>query len=84
MIGIRTRHNLFHPLMLIIFSCLREIDSILIKRIGFSGSLLLAYLMFFGEFIAGLLLFLYHLSFLKKRKEVKIIGIELIHSKKKI
>ena len=84
MIGIRTRHNLFYPLMLFIFSSLREIDSICIKRIGFRCPSLLTYLMFFGQFIGGLLLFLYHLSFIKKRKEVKIIGIELIHSKKNL
>ena len=82
MIGIRTRQNLFYPLMLFIFSLLREIDSILIERIGFSGSLLLTYIMFFAEFVAGLLLFLYHLSFLGGKKEVKILGIKLIQGNK--
>ena len=61
---------------------MREIDSILIERIGFSGSLLLTYIMFFAEFVAGLLLFLYHLSFLGGKKEVKILGIKLIQGNK--
>ena len=78
MIGIRVRHNLFYPWMLFIFSLLREIDSIFINRIGFSDLLLLTFIMFFAEFIAGFSLFKYHLSFLEKKKEAKFLGIKLI------
>ena len=64
MIKIGVRYNLIYPLFLFIFSFLREIDSIALSKIGFNGSLLLTFLMFFAEFISGLILFIYQTSFL--------------------
>lgn len=80
MIKITTRRNLLYPLMLFIFSICREIDSLLIGRIGFSGSLLLTFLMFFAEFIAGFCLFIYHITFLYRKNTSKFMGIKLIQA----
>ena len=80
MIKIRIRYNLFYPLMLFVFSFLREIDSIFISRLKFNGSLLLTFLMFLAEFMAGLLVFLYNYSFLKKRKKSTYKKIKLIQA----
>jgi hypothetical protein len=76
-IGIR--HNLLYPLMLIIFSFFRKIDSILMfEIIEFKCSLLLTLLMFLSEFFSGLILFQYHLTFLKRERKSTFMGIELI------
>ena len=78
MIKIRTRHNLLYPLMMFFFSISREIDSILISRIGFSGSLLLTFLMFSAEFVAGFCLYIYQNTFFNSNKKVTFMGIRLI------
>ena len=80
MIKIRIRYNLFYPLMLFVFSFLREVDSIFISRLKFNGSLLLTFLMFLAEFMAGLLVFLYNYSFLKKRNKSTYKKIKLIQA----
>ena len=81
MIKIRTRYNLLYPLMLFVFSFLREVDSIFISRLKFNDSLLLTFLMFLAEFIAGLLIFSYNLSFFKERKKSTYKKIKLIQAK---
>ena len=84
-IKIGFRNNLFYLLMLIIFNFLRKIDSIIMdKIIGLSGTLLLTFLMFLGEFIAGLSIFIYQISFFPKRKKSTFLGIKLIQAKSDI
>ena len=84
MIRLGIRNNLFYPGMLIISSLLRQIDSIIMKEIiGFEGiSLLLTLIMFFSEFIFGLIFFKKNINFLskyeKKNKEYKYMKIKLI------
>ena len=76
-IGIR--YNLLYPLMLIIFSFFRKIDSILMNYfIGLEDSLLLTLIMFLSEFFSGLILFRYHMAFLKRERKSTFMGIELI------
>jgi len=84
MIKIRTRYNLLYPLMLFVFSFLREVDSIFISRLKFNDSLLLTFLMFLAEFIAGLLIFSYNLSFFKGRKKSTYKKIKLIQAKEEM
>ena len=82
-IKIGIRKNLIYPLMLIIFNFFRKIDTIIISKIlEFESSLIMALLMFIGEFIAGLTIFLYELSFLPKRKNSKYMKIKLIQGPK--
>ena len=87
MIKIGARNNLFYLLMLTIFNFLRNIDTIIMfKLTGLNSSLLLTTLMFFGEFIAGLFIFIYQISFfLRKKRVVKtFMGIELIQASSQI
>ena len=84
MIKIRTRYNILYPLMLFVFSFLREVDSIFISRLKFNDSLLLTFLMFLAEFIAGLLIFSYNLSFFKGRKKSTYKKIKLIQAKEEM
>ena len=82
-IGIR--YNLLYPLMLIIFSFFRKIDSILMYDIiGVKGSLLLTLIMFLSEFFSGLILFRYHMAFLKRENKSTFMGIELIEGETEI
>ena len=69
MIKFAWRRNLIYPLQLIIWHLSRNIETKLISYLfNFSGSLTYTPLMFLGEFISGLLLFLYQKHFLKKKK----------------
>ena len=71
--------------MLTIFNFLRIIDLIIMDQvIGLDASLILTFLMFLGEFIGGLLVFLYQKSFFRKQKTLKFMGIKLIQSKSDI
>ena len=81
MIKIGLRNNLFYLLMLTIFNFLRNVDSIMMNQIiGLKSSLILTFLMFFGEFIVGLFIFIYQISFLRKKKRIEntFMGIKLI------
>lgn len=81
MIKIGTRPNLFYPMMFVIFNGLRKIDSIIMKKyFDFSGDTLLIFLMFFADFLSGLIIYLSHLKFLRKKDTgaYKFMGIELI------
>jgi len=81
MIKIGTRPNLFYPMMFIIFNGLRKIDSILMKKLfALSGDTLFILLMFLADFLSGLIIYLSHQKFLRKKDEgaYKFMGIELI------
>ena len=81
MIKIGTRPNLFYPSMFIIFNGLRKVDSIIMKRyFKFSCDTLFIFLMFFADFLSGLLIYLSHQKFLRKKDTgaYKFMGIELI------
>ena len=85
MIKIRTRHNLLYPLMFIIFNSSRKIVSIVMKNnFNLSGSILLTFIMFFADFISGLLVYIYHLKYLRRKRATKFMGIELIQAPSEI
>ena len=70
MIKFATRPNLIYPLQLLIFDTLRDVEVILIKHFfGYKNSTLLSFLMFIGEFIVGLIFYLYYKKYLTKHKE---------------
>ena len=80
-IKIGIRNNLLYPLMLIIFNSLRRVDSLIISKVlKFKTSLIMTPIMFGGEFFAGLIIYLYELSFLPKRKKSKHMHINLIQA----
>ena len=87
MIRIGIRHNLFYPGMLILSNFFRRLDSIIIKdAIDFKKTTsILTVIMFFSEFISGLIFFKINNNFLfniwKKNKEyeyMKYMKIKLI------
>ena len=93
MIKIGIRNNLIYPLMLIINTSIRKIDSILMIKINnFEASLFLTFIMFFGEFVFGIIIYLSNLLFLTKNKKSKenasrnssLLGIKLIQRKSKL
>ena len=77
------RRNLIYPLQLIIWQLLRKIETIIIGHFfNFNDSLFYTPLMFLGEFISGLIFFLYQKNFLKEKKVApKIFSINLIYNK---
>ena len=81
-IQIGIRRNLLYPLLLIVFTFFRKVDSITMnKACKFEGSLLLTLIMFLAELISGLLLFIYYNSFLKKRSVTNYMGIKFVQPK---
>ena len=63
------RLNLIYPIQLLFWTLIRKILGIILdKEYNFSKNLLFTLLMFFAEFAAGLILYLYHISFLKKNR----------------
>ena len=83
MIKFALRHNLIYPLQLIIWNLLRKIETILISNLfNFSDSLVYTPLMFIGEFVSGLFIFLYQKKFLKKEQKqpIKFFSITLIQT----
>ena len=69
MIKAATRPNLRYPLQLLLYKELRNIESILINRLlKFDDALLFTLLMFLGEFLSGLIIYLYQIKILKKNK----------------
>ena len=79
MIKFALRRNLIYPLQLIIWNLLRKLETILISYLfNFDDSLVYTPLMFFGEFISGLIIYNYQNKFLKKeKKQIKIFSITL-------
>ena len=73
MIKIGLRHNLIFPLILILFNCLRKTDTIIMEKLlHFNGSnSLWTLLMFLGEFVAGLIIYIYQKTFYQKIKKGK-------------
>ena len=81
MIKFAWRRNLIYPLQLIIWHLSRNIETKLISYLfNFSGSLTYTPLMFLGEFISGLLLFVYQNRFLKKKQVQKFLSLTLIYN----
>ena len=81
MIKIGLRHNLRFPLILIIFNCFRRIDLIIMeKSLRFDiFTSLLTLQMFLGEFVVGLIIYVYQKNFLSKKKSRQtFMGIELV------
>ena len=79
MIKFGIRRNLFYAMMFVIFNLLRKFDSIImINNFEFYGSFILTISMFFADFISGLIVYLYHLKYLKEKETTKFMGIELI------
>ena len=78
------RRNLIYPIQLLIWSCLRSIDKTLLKYLfSFSKSIIFTMLMFLGEFLAGLILFIYQKRFTKRRKPLIMTQKSLVLLKKK-
>ena len=71
MIKISFRRNMRYLILLFVYYYIRQIlGMVMSKVVHFSESLTLTFLMFFGEFLGGLAIILYHkLSFYKKGKE---------------
>ena len=81
MIKFGIRQNLYYPFMLIIFSTLRQILSILMdEKIEFDASLILEFIMFLSEFSTGLILAIYNKKLMGNKKEINkdFMGIKLI------
>ena len=71
MIKFALRPNLIYPLQLIIWNLLRKLETMLINYLfNFSDSLIYTPLMFLGEFLTGLGIFLYQKKFLQKKKQL--------------
>ena len=70
LIRIYLRPNLINPFLLIICTIIRQIISrILTELYIFEKRYILLILMFFGETVGGLILFIYHYNFLKNKKK---------------
>ena len=85
MIKFALRPNLIYPLQLIIWNLIRRLETMLIGYLfNFSDSLFYTPLMFIGEFVSGLIIYLYQQKFLKKEqnnKPVKLFAVTLIQGK---
>ena len=69
MIKFGTRHNLLYPMMFLLFTGIRKIDSIMMKELtDFNGSLFLTLIMFIADFVGGIIVYSYHLKFLKEKE----------------
>ena len=85
LIKIGIRQNLIYPLMIIVFTFFRKVDSIIMSRfLHFDGSVLLTLIMFLSESVTGLIFFIYYLNFMKRAKIAKFMGIKLIQAAKNI
>ena len=74
MIKYATRRNLKYPLLLLLFNTLRDIDYNLIRSLlDFHYLSILHILMFFGEFLGGLIYYIKEIKFLSKNKKINII-----------
>ena len=72
MIKFALRPNLIYPLQLLLFSCIRDVESMLVNYFYvIKNPSICALLMFLGEFITGLIFYLYHKKFLRKDKQEK-------------
>ena len=79
-IRIGIRHNLFYLLMLILFNFLRNVDLIALDKVfKFNTSMIFVILMFFGEFFAGLIIYIYQNNFCEKIIIFQNLNIYLKH-----
>ena len=77
------RHNLIYPTILLLWILLRRGDTFILSKVyNFSKNVIFTLLMFFAEFITGLLLYFYQKSFLHKKKAKK--GAILIYKENKM
>ena len=66
------RRNLLHLLQLILWNFIRKIETTLMSKfLGFGSSILNTLLMFLGEFLFGLILYVYQRKYLTVEKEKK-------------
>jgi hypothetical protein len=86
MIKFAVRNNLYYPLMLILFTFLRNITDILLKAIfNLKSPYFTSILIFFSEFLFGSMTILYNYSSSENSsKIIKSMGIKLIQRKTKI
>ena len=85
MIKFSFRYNLVFPIMQSLCTLIRKIVCIImIKVIKFNNSFILAFSMFFSEFIFGLVLYQYHINFLSKNIRGKFMGLKLIESSRRL
>ena len=87
MIKFAFRKNLIYILQLILWNLLRKIEKTIIsKSLGFEISSIFTILMFLGNFIFGLIFYLYQLQFLKKNKNEpsKFMSITLLQKENEL
>ena len=87
MIKFAFRKNLIYILQLILWNLLRKIEKTIIsKGLGFEISSIFTILMFLGNFIFGLIFYLYQLQFLKKNKNEpsKFMSITLLQKENEL
>ena len=84
MIQFSSRRNMRYLFFLLACHYTRKIEGMIMSKvIHFSDSLTLMILMFFGEFLGGLVVFLYNHLYFERRKKLggKNIGVKLIQGK---
>ena len=86
MIKFALRRNLIYPLQLIIWHFLRNVETILIGHFfNFKNSQIYTSIMFIGEFVSGLIIYLYEKNFVKRNKKpAKFLSITLIQNEAKL
>ena len=86
MIKAAIRPNLKYPLQLLLYNELRNIEAILVySLLKFGDSLVFTPLMFLGEFLSGLIIYLYQNKILKKNKGPgKYMNLKLVKTKNKV
>ena len=85
MIKIGIRNNLLYPLMFVIFlGARRLVKAILGKTINYQSPFLLAFLMFFAEFVIGGIYAFYLNRKKKKIEKSKVMGITLIKNENEL
>ena len=84
LIKLSIRRNLIHLIYLLVWTNIRKVETIIIRQsLGFSASTLYILLMFIGEFLAGLIIYLYQIKFLSiKNTNKNEILIKYIKKKK--
>ena len=72
LIKLSIRRNLIHLIYLLIWTNIRKVETIIIRQsLGFSASTLYILLMFLGEFLAGLIIFISNKILIYKKYKQK-------------
>jgi hypothetical protein len=80
MIKISHRRNMRFLIYLFIYHYTRKIEGIIMSKVcNFNDSLLLTFLMFFGELFGGLAIFIYQKYFFAKKVEDNLSIIYIIY-----